>query len=122
MVFIRYDISEGDDDEYISSQFINFLKLNKYIDIEEYKLLSESNNVNEIFIAARYHLQLLDKDNEYEDYGENFYINRKKCQGAGCSAGCCSKEGGCASGGGSKEDGGLGGGNCESYTKQCCKK
>lgn len=110
MVFIRYDLSEFDDENYISNQFTNFLKLNKYVDVEEYKLLS-NDNVNEIFISARYHLQLLDKENEYEDYEANFYVNRK-----GCKSGC----GGC--GGGGCSSGGCGGGGCSSCEKQCCKK
>lgn len=99
IVFLRYEISTCDVPQYIQEQFINYFKLNKYRDIEEYTILSKDDDISGIFISAQYHVELLDNDMEYEDYEPNFFVNKNRCQGRCCSSGDCEK--------------------CE---KKCCKK
>ncbi len=98
IVFVRYEVDECDSVEYVENQFITYFKLNKFRDIEEYILLSEEGKESGIFITASYHVELLEKEDEYEEYTPNF-MRVNKCSGgcessggcASCKKGCCKK-------------------------------
>ena len=107
LVFIRYENSVYESAEYIENQFMTYMKLNKFKDIEEYILLSEDGEENGIFITALYHVDLLDKEDEYESYTPNFVLPEKK--EGGCWGGGSGKSGGCSR-------------KCSSCNKGCCKK
>lgn len=89
VVFLRYENNSYDSIEDIENKFMTYLKLNKFKDIEEYILLSDSDESG-IFIVAKYHMELLYKENEYEIYTQNFVRPKKK---SGQCGECKSKEG-----------------------------
>ena len=107
LVFIRYENNLCDSVEYIENQFMTYMKLNKFKDIEEYILLSDAGEENGIFITTSYHVDLLDKEDEYESYTPNFILPKKKS--GGCCGGNSEKACGCS-------------GECSSCNKGCCKK
>ena len=114
LVFIRYEDSICDSVDYVENQFMTYLKLNKFKDIEEYILLSDSGKESGVFITASYHIDLLDKEDEYESYTPNFILPKKS---GGCCGGCEKKS--CGSGKGCSDRSCGCSGECSSCNKGC---